>query len=169
MKKAFLFLMLVAVSGFSQKLTMKELIEWQPAAHSEIKQHFLDSGWKLTDEHISKQPVFGDIFLVSTQKPEPSTIHLQILHEMNDNSRNRLDLKMKSKEQFDALKSELEILGFKFVSRQTAQDKSVVTFENENLTILAIAYKWVGSPPGYGFLITNKKYTRNLYNFAEGK
>lgn len=169
MKKILFLLLFVFTSGVSQNLTMQDLVSLQQKQHTEIKQHFIDSGWKLVDERYSDKRQYGDIVFMSSAIPDATTMHLTIFYGWGKISQNRLQLRIKDKEQFAKLKSGIEPAGLKFVSAETASNKTTVIFSNEAITIQAITTKPVGAQAQYEIYIIDNTYDPKMYNYSLGK
>lgn len=168
MKKLFILFILVCVNGFAQSLTMQDLVSLQQRPHTEIRQYLTDAGWKLADERYSDKRQYGDMVFTSPEKPETAT-GVTIFYGWGKTSQNRIQLKTKDKDRFAKLKSGIEPAGLKFISAETASNKTTVTFGNGAITIQAITTKPVGSAAQYEIHIVDNAYDPKMYHYSLGK
>lgn len=169
MKHFWVLTVLFFALGFSQTVTPAALAELQPKAHAEIKQYFLDLGWRLMDEHTSEKPQRGDIVMMSSQKADATTLHLTIYHELGTPAKNRLFIKTKNKDFFEAFKAGIEPAGFGFISTKTAGNKKTVTYRNPATTMELVSYRNGNAFSDFEVWVFDNSYERDLYNFGGGK
>lgn len=163
-----LLFLIVFADGFAQTL-MQDLISLQQKPHTEIRQYFIDAGWKLVDERYSDKRQYGDIVFVSPETPEAAAMHLTVFYGWGKVSQNRIQLETKDKEQFAKLKSGIEPAGLKFASAETASNKTTVIFSNDAITVQAVTTKPVGTPAQYEIHIVDNTYDPKMYHYSLGK
>ena len=170
MKKLLVFLFLIVCSSaFSQNLNLPELIAVQGKTQQEIKQYFIDAKWKLVDERFSEKRGFGDMAFVSTEMQTESVMNVKVYYGQQKTSQTRIQLNIKNKDQFTALKSGLALTDLKFVSTETAANLTTTVFKNENVTVRIVATRPVGISAAYEIDIESNAYDPKMYNFSLGK
>ncbi|CAM3485488.1 hypothetical protein FLLO111716_13740 [Flavobacterium longum] len=169
MKHLLVLTLLFFAWGFSQTVTPSALAELQPKAPAEIKQYFLDLGWRLMDEHTSEKPQRGDIVMMSSQKADAATLHLTVFHELGTAAKNRLFIKTRNKEFFEAFKTGIEPAGFGFISTKTAGNKKTVTYRSQTTTMELVSYRNGNVFSDFEVWVFDNSYERDLYHFGSGK
>ena len=162
-------LLFFSVAGLAQSVTPSQLADLQPKAPAEIKQYFLDLGWRLMDEHTSEKPQRGDIVMMSSQKADAATLHLTIFHELGLAAKNRLWIRCKNKDFFETFRAELEPAGFGFISTKTAGNKKNVVYRNQTVTFELVSYRNGSTFTDFEIWVFDNTYERDLYNFGSGK
>jgi hypothetical protein len=167
--KKIVLLLLVFVSGYSQGVTLPDLLLLQSKPANEIKQYLTNAKWKLVDERFSDQHQFGDMTFVSTQSADAAPMYVKILYGQQNPSQTRLQLTIKNKEQFAAIKSGIQSTDLKFISTETVSNLTTTTFKNEKCSVRIVAERPVGAAVSYEIYIQSNTYDPKMYNFSLGK
>lgn len=162
-------LLLFFATGFAQSVTPSQLADLQPKAPSEIKQYFLDLGWRLMDEHTSEKPQRGDIVMMSAQKADAATLHLTVFHELGVAAKNRLWIKTKNKDFFETFRAGIEPAGFGFISTKTTGGKKTVVYRNQTITVELVSHRNGSTFTDFEIWVYDNTYERDLYHFGDGK
>jgi len=169
MKKILLVCLLVFVKGFSQTVSLPDLMALQVKPQQEIKQQLIDAKWKLVDERFSEKHGFGDMTFLSTQTPEASAIQLKVFYGLDKASQTRLQLRIKTNEQFTQVKSSIAQTNLQFSRTAVDGNNTTTVFKNNDVTVTILATRAVGASVTYEILVESNDYDPKMYNFSLGK
>jgi hypothetical protein len=161
--------MTVSFTAFSQNLTLPDLIALQGKSLEEIRKYFTDAEWKFVDERFSDKRGFGDMAFTSTETPVENTMFVKIYYGLQKASQTRIQLNLKNKDQFTAIKSGLASSDLKFVSTETAANLTTTVFKSDNIVVRIVATRPVGASVAYEIHIESTAYDPKMYNFSLGK
>jgi len=159
-------LLLVCVKSFAQNVSLPDLVALQATPAQEIKDYFIEAGWKLVDERFSEKRGFGDMMFATTDgSPMTATVY----YGQGKPSQTRFVLKMKSREQFSVLKSGIDQAGLRFHSTNTAANLTTTVFKSEHLTLRIIGTRPVGGEAAFEFQLESNGYDPKMYQFSLGQ